>query len=153
MTAILGTTDAFCIHVTRERLVIGVPCEGFQACSKEEQVLLYWISGIFWSNRFNFSKLKEFLFGVSDKNPFNRGLRNLFLPLHWAWKALSLYLSQLFVELNECTHLRSRGNVTFSLLIVKIAGRTIWLDTNSVWMLSKPLERYGLALAFQQTGT
>lgn len=49
-------------------------------------------------------------------------------------KALGLHLSQLFVELSGCTHLKSSSNVTLSLLIVKIAGKTIWLGTSSVWM-------------------
>lgn len=40
-------------------------------------------------------------------------------------KALGLHLSQLFVELSGCTHLKSSSNVTLSLLIVKIAGKTI----------------------------
>lgn len=64
MISILGATATFCIYVTGERLVIGPPCKGFWACSKEEQVLLYQMSGNFQSNGLNFSKLKVLLFGA-----------------------------------------------------------------------------------------
>lgn len=63
-------------------------------------------------------------------------------------KKLASHLSQLLVDLSGCVRLESSSVVTLSLSIVKIAGKTIQLDTSSIQMLKNPLERGGLALTF-----
>lgn len=47
--------------MTGERLVIGLPSKGFWACSKEEQVQLYQMSGKFQSNGLNFFTVESII--------------------------------------------------------------------------------------------
>lgn len=116
--SILGVSATFCIHMTGERQVIGLSSKGFWTCSKEEQVLLYQMSGNFQSNGLSFQSWKYYLVHeYNDRKTFDNSLCNLFLTLNQTQfrkkiRMLCLLLSQLFVKLSGFTHLKSSSNVT-----------------------------------------